>query len=83
MTISIRLDKKTEDKLRQQLQQVDMSLSDFVRDAVREKMATYSAKTSPYEAGKQLFGQYASGRDDLSVQRKSILKEKIRAKHRH
>lgn len=83
MTISIRLDKETESKLRQQLQQVDMSLSDFVRDAVREKMANYSTKISAYEAGKQLFGQHHSGRNDLSSNRKALLKEKIRAKHRH
>jgi hypothetical protein len=32
-------------------------------------------KPSPYELGKHLFGRYGSGRDDLSINRKHILRE--------
>ena len=37
-------------------------------------------KPSPWELGGDLFGKYASGRDDLSSNRKVLVKEKIRAK---
>jgi len=83
MSISIRLDATTEQTFRQYLQLEQVSMSDFVRDAINEKLATYEAERSkPYELGKDLFGKYASGRDDLSQNRKMRLKEKLNAKHR-
>jgi RHH-type rel operon transcriptional repressor/antitoxin RelB len=33
-----------------------------------------------WEVGKNLFGKYASGRSDLSTDRKRILQEKLRAR---
>lgn len=84
MTISIRLDKATEDALRQRLQFENISLSDFVRDAIQEKLAKQVAdQISPYELGKHLFGRFGSGRNDLSTNRKTLLREKLRAKHRN
>lgn len=58
-------------------------MSDFVRDAIREKPATYKGKLSLFEAGKNLFGKYNRGTANLSSDRKTRLKQKIRAKHRH
>lgn len=84
MTISIHLDKQTERDLRQYLQAEKLSLSEFVRDAIKEKMTDYAEKPSMvYELGKDLFGAHASGRDDLSTNRKALLKEKLHTKHRH
>lgn len=83
MSISIRLDKTTEAELRNCTYQTGIAMSDFVRDAIREKLATYNGKLSPFEAGKDLFGKYSSGAENLSTDRKTRLKQKIRAKHRH
>lgn len=84
MTISIRLEKSIEEALREQIQSQNATLSAYVRDAILEKIEREkSAKPSPYELGKALFGRYRSNRGDLSTNRKEILKEKLRAKHRH
>ncbi|MEN9500809.1 MAG: hypothetical protein RI964_94 [Pseudomonadota bacterium] len=82
MGISIRLDKSIEESLRKRLQFEGISLSDFIRDAIREKLAGYDNQLSPYELGKNLFGCYSSGRDDLSINRKTLLREKLNAKYR-
>ncbi|GHU48775.1 hypothetical protein FACS1894200_06480 [Spirochaetia bacterium] len=48
-----------------------------------EKDATaVEAEYDSYELGKDVFGKYGSGRSDLSVNYKALLKDKIRAKHR-
>jgi Arc/MetJ-type ribon-helix-helix transcriptional regulator len=82
MSLSIRLDKPLEELLRRRLQLDGMSLSDFIRDAIREKLTKADNKSSPYELGQHLFGRYGSGRDDLSTNRKALLREKLNAKHR-
>jgi len=81
MTITIRLPAKLETDLRTRLGRT--RLSDFVRDAIAEKLEREAAGTpSAYELGKDLFGKYGSGRHDLSTNRKAILNEVLRAKHR-
>ena len=58
-------------------------LSDFVREAIAEKLQREGGeRPSAYDIGKSLFGKYGSGRDDLSGNRKTILNEVLRAKHR-
>ncbi|MEZ5453659.1 MAG: ribbon-helix-helix protein, CopG family [Thiothrix sp.] len=82
MSLSIRLDKTLEESLRRRLQAEHISLSDFIRDAIREKLAKDDGQNNPYALGQHLFGRYASGRDDLSSNRKALLREKLNAKHR-
>jgi len=41
MSISIRLDKSLEESLRQRLQSEGISLSNFIREAVSEKLSRY------------------------------------------
>jgi Arc/MetJ-type ribon-helix-helix transcriptional regulator len=82
MTISVRLDPETENSLREHLRRDRISLSDFVRDAVREKLAHYEKPLTPHEIGAPLFGRYASGEANRSSSRKHLLREKIGAKHR-
>lgn len=82
MSISIRLDKSVEESLRRRLQYDGVSMSDFIRDAISEKLAGYDVKPTPYELGRDLFGRSGSGRDDLSANRKAILREKLDAKYR-
>ncbi len=82
MTISVRLDPETENSLREHLRRDRISLSEFVRDAAREKLARYVKPLTPYEIGEPLFGRYASGDANRSSSRKRLLREKIGAKHR-
>jgi len=83
MTITIRLPIKIETDLRARLAARGVGLSDFVRDAIAEKLQREPAKQpSAYDLGKHLFGKYGSGRPDLSTNRKAILNEILRAKHR-
>jgi RHH-type rel operon transcriptional repressor/antitoxin RelB len=83
MTITIRLPAKLEAALRARLDQRRVALSDFVREAINEKLEREPASTSSaYEGGKDLFGKYGSGRNDLSSNRKAVLNETLRAKHR-
>ena len=83
MTITIRLPMKLEAALRARLGTRGGGLSDFVREAIAEKLEGEPAKEpSPYALGKHLFGKHGSGRSDLSSNRKTILNEILRAKHR-
>jgi RHH-type rel operon transcriptional repressor/antitoxin RelB len=83
MTITIRLPEALEAELRTRLDAQGVGLSEFVREAVAEKLEReVSAKATAYELGKDLFGRYSSGRDDLSTNRKAILNEILSAKHR-
>jgi Arc/MetJ-type ribon-helix-helix transcriptional regulator len=82
MSISIRLDKSVEESLRQRLQSEGISLSNFIREAVCEKLSRYENRPTPYELGEHFFGRYNSGCDDLSSNRKALLREKLNAKHR-
>ncbi|PWQ92440.1 DUF6290 family protein [Leucothrix pacifica] len=84
MSISIRLEKPIEEALRKQIKTQKATLSAYVRDAILEKIEREKQlRPNPYELGKTLFGRYSSDRSDLSTNRKAILKEKLRAKHRH
>jgi len=83
MALFININKELEAELRLHLQHKGVELSEFVQDAVREKLAKIPQANSPYELGMDLFGRYASGDTQRSVCRKTILREKIHAKHRH
>jgi hypothetical protein len=83
MTITIRLPAKLEIDLRTRLGARRTRLSDFVRDAIAEKLEREATgRPSSYDLGKDLFGRYGSGSDDLSTSRKTILSEVLRAKRR-
>lgn len=83
MTITIRLPQKLEADLRTRLGTRRSRLSDFVRDAIAEKLEREPAEQpSAYVLGKHLFGRHGSGRRDLSSNRKAILSEVLRAKRR-
>ena len=83
MTITIRLPAKLEANLRARIGRRRIGLSDFVRDAITEKLQREPEPTSSaYENGKDLFGRHGSGRTDLSANRKAVLSEIFGAKHR-
>ena len=83
MTITVRLPIRLEDKLRARAGKDGAALSEFVRDAIAEKLDREPAAVpSSYELGKELFGRHGSGRHDLSSRRKALLDEMLRGKHR-
>ena len=82
MTITIRLPELLEAQLRTEAELSGTPISQFVRDAIAEKLVRATEKRqSPYELGKHLFGKYRSGRSDVSSRRKELAREVIRAKH--
>lgn len=84
MTITVRLPDKLEAELRAHLDAEGVGVSEFVRQAIAEKLEKTSvAKPRPtaYDLGKHLFGQRGSGRTDLSENAEQILRERLRAKH--
>jgi hypothetical protein len=82
MTITVRLPAKLEKNLRARLDQRGIAVSDFVRDAIAEKLEREPGPApSAYDLGKDIFGKYGSGRRDLSANRKTVLIEMLRAKH--
>ena len=84
MTITIRLPDEFEAKLRTRLDQGDVALSEFVRQAIAEKLERELRAETPsaYELGKDVFGKYASGRSDISENAEKILGEIFDAKRR-
>lgn len=82
MTITVRLPVEVEAELRARLDRSRTGLSEFVREAIAEKLQREpAAEVSAYEIGKHLFGRHGSGRDDLSANRRAILDEILQTKH--
>ncbi len=82
MTVSLRLGEPLETELRRRLAQDGTSLSDFIRQAVREKIERKAQSVDPYALGPPLFGRHARGEQDRSQRRKQIIHEQLDAKHR-
>lgn len=82
MSISVRLSQDIENALRQKLRQEGIPLSEFVRQAIIEKLENFSTETDPYTLGKSVFGRHQSGDTDRSQQRKSIVKSRLHEKYR-
>jgi Arc/MetJ-type ribon-helix-helix transcriptional regulator len=62
MTITVHLPEKLEAELRARLEMQGLALSDFVRDAIVEKLGREPAeKPSASDLGKHLFGKHGSG----------------------
>jgi hypothetical protein len=83
MMTTIYLPQKLEAELRARLDTLGVGLSDFVRDAIAEKLEREPVVSfSAYDLGKELFGRQGSGRNDLSTRRKALLDEVLGARHR-
>jgi Arc/MetJ-type ribon-helix-helix transcriptional regulator len=83
VTITVRLPDSQEADLRARLEARNLTLSEFVREAIAEKLGREAAdESSAAGLGRQLFGRHGSGRGDLAANRKAILAEALDAKHR-
>ncbi|MGI5172835.1 CopG family transcriptional regulator [Treponema sp. OMZ 840] len=58
------------------------SKSELIKEALDIFFDTEESEMNSYELGKDYFGQYGSGRSDLSTTYKHELKEKFHAKYR-
>lgn len=78
--ITLRLDPKLEQAVNITAKNLGLTKSELIRKCISD----YIGKTkslNAWNAGKDLFGKYSSNQGNLSVDRKRIVKEKIRAKH--
>lgn len=81
MTITVRIDEALEEKLRSRIEREGVGLSDFVRQAISEKLEREGgAKLTPYEAFLRIDLGPGSGQPDRSRRSEDILREKFRSK---
>ncbi len=77
--ITLRLDQKLEKTINETAHRLGLSKSELIRKSVTEYIDKLE-KPSPWDLGNDIFGKYASGQDNLSKDRKALLKKKIIAK---
>ncbi|MFA6011474.1 MAG: CopG family transcriptional regulator [Desulfobacteraceae bacterium] len=77
--ITLRLDPLLEETIKITAKNLGLTQSELIRQSILEYLYKLG-KPSAWEAGKDLFGRYSSGFENLSVDRKEILREKIRVK---
>jgi metal-responsive CopG/Arc/MetJ family transcriptional regulator len=77
--ITLRLDSELEQNINKIAHKMGVTKSELIRKSITAFIEKIE-HPSPWELGRDLFGKYASGKDNLSQDRKSIIKEKIRAK---
>ena len=88
MTITIRLPDETEAKLKARLEKGDVALSEYVRQAIAEKLEREpkNGHPTPFEVWQKNFEGYASGESDRAERAEEILRAEFRAqfdaKHR-
>ena len=84
MTITVRLPDELETKLRDKLDKEQIALSEYVRQAIAEKLEREPApaKASAYDIWQQCFDGWSSGESDRAERIEDILKERFDAKRR-
>jgi|LGVF01.1.fsa_nt_gb predicted DNA-binding protein len=79
--ITLRLDPKLEQNVQNTSKILGITKSELIRKSITDYLTKLS-KSSPWELGENYFGKYSSGQDNLSTDRKLLLKTKIRAKRK-
>ncbi len=77
--ITLRLDPKLEQAIQSAAEISGVTKSELVRRSISEYLDKLT-KPTPWELGEQYFGKYSSEQGNLSIDRKKLLKTKIRAK---
>ena len=80
MTITVRVDKEFEATLETLASREGVSKSALIRQCLEEFVDRKKSETTPWSLGKTVFGKHGSGKGNLSVNRKKIIREKIHAK---
>ncbi len=79
--ITLRLDPTLEKDVQNTAKNLGVTKSELIRRSITDYLSKLS-KSSPWELGEDYFGIYSSGQDNLSTDRKLLLKTKIRAKRK-
>jgi RHH-type rel operon transcriptional repressor/antitoxin RelB len=77
--ITLRLDSKLEKNIDDFAHHLGISRSELIRKSIEEYLKKLD-KPSAWESGKDFFGKYASGSNNVSEDRKTLFKEKVKAK---
>jgi len=80
MTITVRLDPDLERELKNAAQQEGLTQSELTRVCLKDFLARRKTRKTAWELGKHLFGRFGSGRGDLSVSKRAVLRAKVHAK---
>ncbi len=79
--MTVRLDDGLEEKIEKLSVMLGLSKSELIRRSVNQFIANIS-KPDPWEAGKELFGKFRSGKGDLSKNRKAIVRDALKRKYK-
>ena len=79
--ITLRLDPTLEQAINNTAKNLGLTKSELIRKSILEYLGKLG-KANAWEVGQDLFGKYSSGLNNLSTERKKIVKKKIRAKRR-
>lgn len=77
--VTLRLDPQLEQSIDNAAKSLGLTKSELIRKSITEYLGKLKQPVA-WEAGKDLFGKYSSGLADLSVKRKELAKNKIKAK---
>ena len=77
--ITLRLDPDLEKAVSTTARNLGLTKSDLIRQSLVEYLEKISSLNA-WDLGHDLFGKYSSGKGNLSVDRKEIVKAKIKAK---
>ena len=77
--LTLRLSSELEKRLNNLAEVLGIPKSEIVRKSLKAYLNKIE-QNNAWQAGKDLFGKYSSGRSDLSENRKSILKQKLQEK---
>lgn len=79
--ITLRLDPNLDQLVSNTAKNLGLSKSELVRKSLIEYIGKIDNQNA-WEVGKDLFGRYESGKNNLSSNRKALVKEKIKAKRK-
>lgn len=79
--ITLRLDPQLERSIETAAKSIGISKSELVRQSIVQFLSSQEEK-SAWELGHDLFAKYGSGNTQASINRKRLIKEKIRSKRR-
>lgn len=79
--ITLRLDPELEQNVQNTAKKLGVTKSELIRKSISEYINRIRTP-SPWDIGKSYFGKYSSGQENLSRDRKRLLKTKLAAKRK-
>ena len=79
--ITLRLDPELERNVQNTAKKLGVTKSELIRKSISEYINRIRT-SSPWDIGKSYFGKYSSGQENLSTDRKTLLKTKLAAKRK-